>query len=126
MLGCRSITVSVAQVNQLIGHIDVVKPVGDGTAVVTGWAVDPQDNISPTPFVLVSPDVGESSDGGMIVDATANLPRPDVDIKYPKNGTHHGFRTTITLSQWAGYDRICLGLPLWNNWFGVVGYCHPL
>jgi hypothetical protein len=126
LLGCRSISVFITQVNRLIGHIDVVKPVGDGTAVVSGWALDPQDNISPTPFVLVSPDVGEPYDGGMIVEATANLPRPDVDKKYPNNGTRHGFRATITLSQWAGYDEICLGLPAWNNWFQVVGYCHSL
>lgn len=101
----------------MLGHIDHIRvdPSDPAQRIAEGWALDPYDAVSPTPFALVqaSGPTGSGSTGSIFeLDGQAGLPRPDVDRVYPDNGHHHGFslRFRATDVIWGAPSQICLAM----------------
>ena len=112
LLGCKIFDTDLP--NDLVGHIDsiVPDPSHANLRIVTGWALNPTDTGSPTPFGILDM---RSTNGPVYAFGSAGLPRADVDRAYPRNGTNHGFRITIDVSHtgtdwWRAGDQICPGL----------------
>jgi|GEM_PF-3597529 len=118
LIGCRHYTVPPWFPGALAGHIDFAYKTPSGVVAV-GWALDPYDAESPTPFALADKTLNDPACGcasSWVYGLSAGLPRPDVDRVFPRNGTHHGFVVTIPTSAIQGYtpwnvgDTLCLAL----------------
>jgi hypothetical protein len=73
--------------NGPFGRLDVVSG-GPGTAVVAGWAIDPDSTAPISVHVYV--------DGVNVAQPTAGGSRPDVGALYPAWGPNHGYSTTVS------------------------------
>jgi hypothetical protein len=94
LLDCTTVTVRGGSPD---GRINSVSLQGT-TATVTGWAVD---------FDTASPiGVHVYVDGKKVVEARADLDRPDVEAAYPGWGRQHGYSVPITLS--PGTHSVCV------------------
>jgi hypothetical protein len=72
------------------GSIDAIQAgtgSASGSVTVSGWAIDPRKNGSPSRVVLYG--------GGQSGVFTADVPRPDVGAAYPNYGPNHGFNATL-------------------------------
>ena len=95
-LGCRTVTVPGADLGRApIGALDDVAVSGT-SAVVKGWAIDP-DTASPIKVHLY---VGAAG-----TEYTADKARPDIGTAYPAAGPNHGFVETVTLP--VGTSQVC-------------------
>ena len=92
-LGCRTVTVSLDP----FGVIDRTTRTSATTAVVTGWAMDPN---SPSPINVVA-GIG----GTTVATATANGVRNDVAAAYG-NGAAHGYSITVPVG--AAEQTVCI------------------
>ncbi|MFN3950243.1 hypothetical protein [Microbacterium sp.] len=93
-LGCRTVTGS-DQGRAPIGALDAVT-VSGRTAVVAGWAIDP-DTVRPI-SVRISVE-------GKVTTVTAQSSRPDVAAAYPAYGVSHGFSRKVDIP--IGPSRVC-------------------
>lgn len=94
-LGCRSIT-TPDEGKTPIGALDEVTVSGT-TAIVRGWAIDP-DTAKP---IDVHVYVGTSASV-----LTADTSRPDVGAAYPLYGSVHGYQSSVPIP--VGTSRLCI------------------
>ena len=127
LIGCK--TVVVDWPFGLLGHIDHigVDPADPSMRIASGWALDPADAQSPTPFDLVRASGPTTAFVWDYLMDQAGAPRPDVDHAYPRNGHNHGFAAHFRASDvdWAATDTICLAQAYWvPGWVGSpTPYC---
>jgi hypothetical protein len=92
-LGCRTVTMPATPP---IGQVDSVRlDAATGTAVVSGWALDP-DSTQPIGVHVYVDSGGKAT--------VANLGRPD--LASISRTTNHGFQTTVRVP--AGSHRLCV------------------
>jgi hypothetical protein len=129
-LGCRSFVVT--QPGALLGNIDSITtdPANPDRRIITGWVLDPFDAQSPTPFALARTSGPSDPTGNysFVGSKSAGLPRPDIDLLYPRNGSDHGFVVTIDLTQpadakldWVAGSVICIAQDISSYFPGQLG-----
>lgn len=81
---------------ETIGHLDAVVG-GPESVTVSGWAIDPGLDVSPTDVHIYVDNVGTA--------VTADRNRPDVGRVFPVAGATHGF--TMSVDAGAGPHSVC-------------------
>ena len=100
LIECRTVVVGTPSPPDLgrapIGNVESVRP-GEGSVVVSGWALDPDTTASIQVHAYVD------STG---VAFTADAERSDVGRIYPANGSAHGFLSTLPAE--PGQRNVCI------------------
>ncbi len=98
LLGCQTVIVAgqVDQGRAPIGSFDSVT-VNGTSAVVKGWAIDPDTTRSISVSITVN---------GKAQTVVASVTRADVANSYPAYGAAHGFQATLTLA--TGDTKVCV------------------
>jgi hypothetical protein len=106
LLGCRTHPVFSQSAFDPLGSLDSVS-VAPGLIQVRGWAGDPDgDRTTQIRIAYGRPDVNGLPTGGLEVEQTAGLPRPDVAAVYPAVGSTTGFNFTLPMA--PGPVSVCI------------------
>ncbi len=92
-IGCRTLTVA----HSPLGALEVLRTQPGGTALLSGWALDP-DTDAPA-------QVAVNVDGALHEVLTADVAHPGLPATWAAYGGPHGFTSTLTLP--AGRHSVC-------------------